>query len=166
MSELSNIKHTGLSIIAAFTVFATLAGIPAMAAADEAMDKVVKARQGYFDLVGHNAGILFGMAKGEIAYDSSLASSAADNLLALSGMSVGTLFPAGSAKEEMPGKTRAVKKIWDDPSGFNAKLEGWKKAVADMADFAGDGVEGIQSQASALGGGCKGCHDAFRAETF
>lgn len=134
--------------------------------ADEATEKIIKARQGYYQVVSHNAGILFGMAKGEIGYDAAAASTAANNLLAISKLDVGTLWPAGSSKEEMPGKTRALKKIWDTYPAISEKSNAWKLAVADMASVAGDGLDAVRAKATALGGGCKGCHDNFRAETF
>jgi len=134
--------------------------------ADEAMEKLVQARQGYYKLVSHNAGVLFGMAKGDIEYSAELAATHANNLLALSKMDTGALWAAGTSKEEMPGKTRALKKIWDTYPEVAEKSKVWKAAVADMAAVAGTGVDAIRAKVGALGGGCKACHDNFRAETF
>ncbi|MEQ8665108.1 MAG: cytochrome c [Rhodospirillales bacterium] len=138
---------------------------PGVQAADP-LEGVVKARQGYFQLVLLNAGTLFGMAKGDVAYDADKAQTAADNLVLLSSMDTSALWAAGTSKEEMPGKTRALKAIWDTWPAVTEKVAAFKKATADMADFAGAGVEGIQANAGALGGACKGCHDDFRAKDF
>lgn len=134
--------------------------------ADSHLEDVVKARQGYYKLVLHNAGPLFAMAKGDMEYDAAKASTAANNLLTLTKLDVGSLYPAGTSKEEMPGKTRALMKIWEDFPGVGEKAQAWKTAVADMAAVAGDGVDALRSKAGALGGGCKGCHDNYRAKDF
>ena len=136
------------------------------ARADSHLEGVVKARQGYFQLVRINAGLLFGMAKGDVAYDADKAQAAADNLVLLSSMETSAIWAAGTSKEEMPGKTRALKKIWDTWPAVGEKVDAFKKATADMADFAGTGVEGIQANAGALGSACKGCHDDYRAKDF
>ncbi len=134
--------------------------------ADDALEGAIDARQGYYQLVRHNAGVLFGMAKGDIDYDVDMATTHANNLLMLTRVDVGSLYPAGSSKEEMPGKTRALKKIWDTYPAVVEKSKAWKDAVAAMAAVAGDGVDAIRATAGALGNGCKGCHDNFRAEKF
>ncbi len=147
-------------------VMLLVTGVQSVSHADESTEKIIKARQGYYQMVRHNAGILFGMAKGNIEYDAAAASSAANNLLALSKLDTGNLWPAGTSKEEMPGKTRALKKIWDTYPDIVEKSNAWKQAVADMASEAGEGLEAVQFWAGELGGGCKGCHDNFRAKDF
>jgi len=145
---------------------AILLGLQGAALAGDPLEDTVKARQGYYKLILHNAGTLFGMAKGDIEYDAERASTAANNLLTLSKLNVGSLYPAGTSKEEMPGKTRALKKIWDDFPGVGEKAKAWKAAVADMAAVAGDGVDAVRAKAGPLGGGCKGCHENYRADDF
>lgn len=141
-------------------------GITQEVRADEAMEDIIHARQGYYKLVRHHAGVLFDMARGDVAYNAEQATAHADNLLALSRMDTGSLWPVGSSKEDMPGKTRALKKIWDTYPDIVEKSNAWKAAVADMASAAGDGVDAIRARVGALGSGCKGCHDNFRARTF
>lgn len=158
-------KILGLAL--ALPVFAaSLGGLSIEVKADEAMENMVKARQGYYQNVRHNAGILFGMAKGEMDYDAAAASTAANNLLALTKIDLGTYYVAGSSKEEMPGKTRALKKIWETYPAVSEKGKAFKEAVAAMAAVAGNGVDAIRANAGALGGSCKGCHDNFRAKEF
>jgi len=148
-------------------VFAFLiSSLPVDVKADEATEKMIKARQGYYQNVRHNAGILFAMAKKEMAYDAAAASTAANNLLALTKIDLGTYYMAGSSKEEMPGKTRALKKIWDTYPAVDEKGKAFKEAVAAMAAVAGNGLSAVQGGAGALGGSCKGCHDEFRAKEF
>ena len=135
-------------------------------AADEALEKMIKARQGYYQMLRHNAGQLIAMAKGEADYDAKKAESAATNLQILSTLDLGSLYLPGSSKEEMPGKTRALKKIWDDFAAVKKKGAAHKKAVKAMAANAGKGLDALKANAGALGEGCKGCHDNFRADKF
>ena len=52
-------------------------------------------------------------------------------------------------------------KIWDDRSGFDAKVDAFAKAVADGRDKAKD-VEGLKVAIEAVGKACDGCHDQYR----
>lgn len=150
-----------------FTALAALfVGIAHPAMADKAAEGKIKARQGYYQLVVNNAGQLFGMAKGEIDYDAAQATTAANNLKILTTLETGGLWAAGTSKEEMPGKTRALKKIWDTYPAIGEKLDAFKKAVDAMAANAGNGLDALRANAGALGGACKSCHDDFRAEKF
>jgi len=134
--------------------------------ADSRNEKLIDARQGYYQVIRHNAGILFGMAKGDIAYDAATAQAAADNLVLMTRVDVGSMWVAGTSKEEMPGKTRALKKIWETWPAIAEKSATWKDAVNAMAATASEGVDAIRARAGDLGAGCKGCHDTFRADRF
>ncbi len=147
-------------------VLAIALGVATPVLADGHLEDVIKARQGYYKLVSHNAGVLFGMAKGDIAYDAEAATTAANNLQTLTKLDVGSLYPAGTSKEEMPGKTRALKKIWDTYPAVLEKSKAWKAAVADMAAVAGNGLDAVRAKAGPLGNSCGGCHDNFRAKDF
>lgn len=136
------------------------------ARADGHLEKMIDARQGYYQVVLHNAGILFGMAKGDIEYDAGSAQNAADNIVKLTSLEVGSMWAAGTSKEEMPGKTRALKKIWDTWPAIGEKSAAWKKASADLAGSAGNGLDALRANIGALGASCKGCHDEYRAENF
>ena len=72
--------------------------VPAFA---DAIDDTIKARQGYYKLVSHNAGVLFGMAKGDIPYDAEKAATHAGNLQTLSQLNASSLFPAGSSQADL-----------------------------------------------------------------
>jgi len=147
-------------------VAAIVCGTAVSANADEALEGKIKARQGYYQLVLSNAGPLFGMAKGDVEYDAAAASTAASNLKILSTLDTGSLWVAGTSKEEMPGKTRALKKIWDTYPAIGEKLEAFNNAVDAMAANAGSGLDGLRANIGALGAACKGCHDEFRADVF
>lgn len=145
-------------ILAAAFIAAPLAAV----AADDPLEAAVKARQGFFTLLGANMGTLAGMAKGEIAYDEAAASRAASNIEALSGYDASIHFPAGTARGESMAETEASPKIWSDMEGFGKAF----MAMAEAADGAGEAVKGGRGNLGArlqmLGKSCKGCHDDYR----
>jgi cytochrome c556 len=61
-----------------FAVAATIAAIGATTAYAQDLPREVKARQGQFQIMAINLGILGGIAKGEIEYDAATAQAAAD----------------------------------------------------------------------------------------
>lgn len=148
-----------------FLAAAIVAAFPAVSFAD-AIEDAIKARQGFYQLVKANAGPLFGMAKGDVAYDAAQAQTFANNLLTLSQMDNSALWPAGSDKSAQPGKTRALPVAWETYPAIMDKHNAWKAAVADLAAVAGTDVDGLRSKIGDLGKSCKGCHDTYRAEDF
>ena len=151
--------------VAALALAATV-GIPVAIAADSPEEKAVKARRGYYQLVLHNAGPLFGMAKGDVEYNAEAAMTSANNLKALSSMNVGSLWPAGSDNEALPGKTRALPKIWADFPGVGEKAQAFKAAIDGVVANAGGGLDSLRGAVGPLGASCKGCHDNYRAKDF
>jgi len=149
-------------LVLAAGCFAALAA-PAFA---DAIDDTIKARQGYYKLVGHNAGVLFGMAKGDIEYDAEKAAAHAANLEALSNMNASSLFPAGSSKEDRPGKTRALAKIWTTFPAIGEKSKAFGEATTKIAASAGNGLDALRADIGGLGASCKGCHENYRAKDF
>ena len=143
-----------------------LAVVAAPALADKATEKMIKARQGYYQMVRHNAGPLIAMAKGEMEYDAEKATAAANNLKTLSMLDNSSLFAPGSSKEEMPGKTRALKKIWETFPAIGEKGKDYKMAVDAIAAGAGNGLDALRPLVKDLGASCKGCHDEYRADDF
>lgn len=136
------------------------------ARADKNLEQMIDARQGYYQIVLHNAGKLFGMAKGDIDYNAEVAQTAANNLLTLTNLDVGSMWAPGTSKSEMPGKTRALKAIWDTWPAIGEKSGAFRAAVEGVAGSAGGGLDALRSKVGALGASCKGCHDDFRADNF
>ena len=130
------------------------------------LDKSVKARRGYFQAVLYNAGILFGMAKGEVEYDATRASRAAASLKALSDVDAGLMFPEGTDNGALAGQTRALPVIWTDGGGISEKAKAFGEAADGLVASAGQGLESLQGSVGALGASCKGCHDTYRAKDF
>ncbi len=128
--------------------------------------KAIATRQGYMKLVVWEAGPLFGMAKGDVAYDAGAASTHAANLKALSQYPYTGLFLAGTSKADRPGKTVAKPDTWQDRAKFETAFDDWRAAVAALAEVAGDGQPALAAAVGDLGKACGGCHKPFRAKEF
>jgi cytochrome c556 len=131
---------------------------------DNADAKAIATRQGYMKLVVWEAGPLFGMAKGDMAYDAEAAKTHAANLKIISQYPVGGLFWPDTSSENYPGKTRALPKIWEDQAGFSKALTEWQAAVETVNSEAGNGQPALAAAIGELGKSCGGCHKPFRAK--
>ena len=125
----------------------------------------IEARQSFMHVYRFNLGILGAMAKAEMPYDAVQASAAANNLLAASKMSNGAMWPAGSdmSAEGLEGVTWAKPEIWSTYPKIGEKGQALTEALEAMAAVAGDGLGALRSNMGAVGDGCKGCHEPFRA---
>ena len=142
---------------------------PAVAVSQSAPDageKAVSTRQGFMQLVVYSAGPLFGMAKGDVAYDAAVANSNAENLKALAQYDFPALFVDGTSKEDRPGKTRALPEIWADKVKFEQTFGQFGDAVNALSDQAGTGQAELAAAVGNLGKACGDCHNAFRAKDF
>ncbi len=135
--------------------------IPAFAAKDPNL-KLIKARQSEMQWKSFNAGPLFGMAKGKIEYNAELAAMLANNLLLQTQLDMGRAWAEGTDNVAYEGKTAALPKIWSTYPEISEKGKAYVKAVTELAPVAGNGLAALKSKISALGKGCKGCHDDFR----
>ena len=129
------------------------------------IEKAIKARQSYFQLVVFNAGPLFGMAKGA-PYDAKKAQDLANNLLALTSMANAAMWVKGSDNVAKKGKTRALPAIWESGSKIGDASKAFKDAVKQLASVAGKGADAMKPAVGALGKSCGGCHKPFRAKSF
>jgi cytochrome c556 len=153
---MSKIAKIGLALIS--LTFLT----PTFAAKDDPNEDAIKARQGTMQLRKFNAGPLFGMARGKIAYDAKLALSLANNLLLESKLNMNRAWPDGSDNVAYKGKTDALLETWSTYPEVAEKGKAYVKAVEELAAVAGNGVDALKSKIGALGKSCKGCHDDFR----
>jgi cytochrome c556 len=150
-----------MNAAALFAAAAALAAAPAFA--DPAEDAVA-ARQGFFKLLGAEMGPLAAMAKGEVPYDAERAKGHAADLAALTGYSLPDLFIDGTSTDDLRGKTWAKPDIWMDKADFGAKFAALQKAVADNRAKIGAGRAELGQALGAVGGTCKSCHDAYKAD--
>ena len=154
------LKSTLLIVAALFT------SASSMADEDYAFKKEINGRQAVMQIYSYNLGLLGDMAKGKSAYDDKIASAAANNLLAAVSMDNSTMWPAGSGEDAdgLKGKTRAKPEIWSTYPKVGEKGKDLKDAVVKMAADAGNGLDAVKANMKAVGDGCKGCHEDFRAE--
>jgi len=143
---------------------AALVALPVAGFAADPAEKIVEARQGYYSLLGANMGALVSMAKGETEYDGAKAQTYADNMLTLTKYNLGHLYAPGTSADDLPGKTRALAKIWEDPAGVQEKGMAFVKAVENLDEVAGLDKADLAKAVQELGGTCKGCHDDYRAK--
>ena len=134
-------------------------------AASDPLEKAIKARQGEMQLRSFNAGPLFAMAKGDLAYDAELAAKLAGNLKLLLDLDNGRAWAKGSDVENYPGDTTALPKIWTTYPEIAEYGKKYAMAVNELAMAAGNGQDALKSKIGALGKSCKGCHDEFREKS-
>ena len=147
-----------LLVVGAAVVF------PTFAASDDPNEGAIKARRAVMTLQGWYAGTLFGMAKGDIAYDAAVASTAAANLKMVANADGSAMWPEGSDNTHYKGETRALPEGW---SAYDPKYHDALVAATDaIAAEAGNGLDALRANIDTLGDSCSGCHDNNRAEDF
>jgi cytochrome c556 len=146
------------------TVFATVSA-PAMAA-DYPFADEIEARQGYFQVLKFNIGVLGAMAKGKRDYDAELAQTMANNLKNASLMNNQMMWPKGSDMdaEGLSGKTKAKAAIWQEGSEIGQMNKDFAAAADTMAANAGQGIDALREAIGPLGKSCKSCHEKYRAK--
>lgn len=138
--------------------------VPTMALTqDKKKIKAVETRQGYMKIVLWDAGPLFAMAKGKMDYNAEAAKAHAANLKTISQYPVGGLFIPGTSNADLPNKTRALPKIWEDMNGFDKALANWQGVVATLGNQVGNGQPALATAVGELGKSCGGCHKPYRA---
>ncbi len=126
--------------------------------ADSHLGKI-KERQEAMKAVGGGIKVIVETAKGKRDFDAATIKSAA--LTIKTNLEKATpLFPEGT-DEDASVENRAKPEIWLDPEGFEAAM---KKAIAAADNMAGvTAMADLLPALGQLGGGCKGCHEKFRA---
>lgn len=141
--------------IAAMSLVAVLGAGLALASGDDA----IKARQANMKANVAGLAVMVPMIKGEKPYDAAAVQAALD-AMEKSGADWATFWPEDS-KTSKTLKTRAAEAIWADPKAFQAASVSYYtaftalKATKDEASF--------KAAFPALGKGCGGCHEKFRA---
>lgn len=149
-----------LPLIIASAAAVAIAGVAI--AGSHGGNPAVKARKAHMGLYGHNLGVIGAMAKGEAEYNADAAMAAANNIVALMGMSQMSYWPAGSDNGALGDETRALPKIWEDFPGVMEKAGAVKAAAENLAAVAGNGQEALGPALGPLGGACNECHKVYR----
>jgi cytochrome c556 len=90
----------------------------------------------------------------------------AANLAALAAYDPSGLFAPGTSNADLPGETRALPAIWENPEDVGAKFAAYAEAAQALAAVAGDGRAAMGGALGAVGQACQACHDDYRAEDF
>ncbi|WP_341861397.1 cytochrome c [Gymnodinialimonas sp. 57CJ19] len=147
---------------AALTIALAVSSVALTAQADgHGVDPAVSARQGQFQIMSLNIGVLGQMARGNTDYDSETAQAAANNLLAMSQIDQRFHWVPGTDSDSIEG-TRALPAIWADDSRV---LEIWGQfgtAAEGLAGVAGDGLDAMRAGMGPVGAACGACHDDYR----
>jgi len=146
--------------IIALSAFAAMA-IGGAAAIAQDVPAAVEARQGQFKLMALNIGVLGNMARGNVDYDAAQASTAANNLVAISMLDQSFHWPEGTDNMSIDG-TRALPAIWDDLPDVVMKWQAFGAAATGLAAEAGNGIDALRAALGPVGGTCGACHDAYR----
>lgn len=149
-----------IRVLAAATL--ALIGLGATATIAQDLPAPVQARQGQFQIMALNVGVLGGMARGNTAYDATAAQAAADNLVAISMLDQSFHWPEGTDNMALDG-TRALPAIWENLPDVIEKWGAFGAAAEGLAAVAGTGLEPMQAALGPLGATCGACHDAYRA---
>lgn len=141
-------------------------GSNAAVAADKPFEKEIEARTSFMTVVGFNMGILGGMAKGKVPYDSAQAEAAAENIYSASKMSNAAMWPKGSdnSNPELKGITEALPYVWENYKDVAEKHAAWVAASKVLAESAGTGLAGLRKAIGPVGKSCKGCHKVAKAD--
>lgn len=123
----------------------------------------VTARKALMQLYAFNLGSLGAMAKGDVEYNAEAAQGAADNLVKLSSLAAGAMWPAGTDSAAVAG-SRALPALWENFPDVMEKGGALAAAAGAMATAAGTDLASLQAAMGPLGGACGGCHKAYRAE--
>lgn len=110
------------------------------------------------------AGPLFGMAKGDIEYDSEQASALANSLKAELDTTDHGMWPEESGYENYPETSETLPEWWLDGEGVEQAEMAYAEAVNRIAESAGGGLAALRSAIGNLGKSCKGCHESYRVE--
>jgi cytochrome c556 len=141
--------------------FAAALGLGATAVVAQDLPPPVEARQGQFQLMALNIGVLGNMARGNTPYDAGAAQIAANNLVAMSTIDQSFHWPEGTDNVSLVG-TRALPEIWDNLPDVIAKWQAFGTAAEGLAAVADDGLEPMQAALGPVGASCGACHDAYR----
>lgn len=124
-------------------------------------EDAIEYRKGVMAAQGWNFGAMGAMVKGERPYDKAEFLKRAENLAALSKMSLEGFTVEGSEK----GKTKAKAEVFLDAEKFKGGMDKLATESAKLVTVAqGGDMAAIKPQFNEVAKVCKGCHDNFRSK--
>ena len=128
--------------------------------------ELIEARQGLMKLYSVNMDVLGEMIRGIQPYNKKTAKDAADNLLALSRLKLGALWPTGTSSDSksLGSMTSAKPEIWIQKEKVGQKQKALVAALENLARDAGWSVRSLEDSMEAVSQACKGCHKDFRVK--
>ncbi|MGQ8363990.1 c-type cytochrome [Glaciecola sp. 1036] len=123
---------------------------------------IVAFRQSILKLVYSNMGPLGAMAKGQIDFDAAKMETNAKRIAQL-GMMMEDYFAPDTSGFDVD--TEALDAIWENSADFNQKAMDMVEAAQALEKVAASKDEDNYRKAiGAVGGTCKACHDAYKAD--
>lgn len=129
------------------------------ASAFSAAHSPIAQRQAAMKAVGGQMRTLGGMAQGKIAYDDFAVISALE-IMRDAVAEAQPLFPAGS---DMGEENRAKPEIWAADSDFDARMTQLLASLDTAIAAEPADLNSYRPLFGAVAGGCKGCHEKYRA---
>lgn len=150
-----------MKIIASFALAATAVAFTAPAAAQfQKPEDAVKYRQSALTVMANSFGRIGAMVNGRVPFDAKVAQDSAHVVTTLS-----TLPWVGFAANTESIKSRAKPEIWKEQAKFKESSDKMVDAAAKLEAATKTGnLDAVKTAFGAVGGSCKACHDAFRAE--
>lgn len=146
---------TSLVLSAAAVVFSAPA-----AAQFQKPEDAVKYRQSALTVIANSFGRIGAMVNGRVPFDAKVAQDSAHVVATLSALPWAGFTPNTEAL-----KSRAKPEIWKDAAKFKESSDKFVVEAAKLEAAAKTGnLDTIKAAFGAVGGSCKACHDAFRAE--
>ncbi len=121
-------------------------------------EKVIKFRQGSFQVLAWNFGQLVAMNKGDMPYDKAKAEVAAQRIAM-----VAEMLPESFLSGTYVSPSNAKANIETDKAEFDEHFKNFLTAAKQAPMGVGDEAQ-LKQTVGALGKTCKACHDDFRKE--
>jgi cytochrome c556 len=128
-----------------------------------AQQDVVKSTQAQMKATGKALGAtLAPMNKGEKPYDQAAVDEALKTLDETA-RKLPTMFPENIKAVKFEGDYNTSPKIWEDKTGFTAKIDDFAKAISEAKANIKD-ANSLKANFPAIGKACGGCHETFRVK--
>jgi cytochrome c556 len=130
----------------------------AASADDDEIEEAIEYRQAGMEMIAWNFGRMAAMVKGKMPYEAAEFAKRAENVAALSKMSLEGYIPGSDE-----GDTDAKAKIWTNWADFKAKMVEFENQAVQLADVAKTAttLEEVKPQFKNTAV-CKGCHKKYK----